>query len=321
MSTSVLPHPAELAGDRGGTDIDRVAAETTTTELGADHLLVIALRPDTDDRRVVATSGYSSIRAAISVAVAAGNTRAWSPVADGGIAAIAVSTLPEIIRSSVEPSGLHSIQVGAVRCGDQVVCMTMWLSSAPSDHIAVQHNDVLNRLAAAAGRDLTAANAAAAARAAATGDRDGGGFSRPSNGEILAALPNREQFHLTLESLQVDEAAVVVFGIDGADTMSADARQAAREVVAESLASALRKCDVIGYVADDTFAVLLANVDRRNAFEIARRLRGGLADGPSISVGLSHEDGLIDPVEMFASAMSAMLDARLEGGSRMLIAC
>ena len=41
----------------------------------------------------------------------------------------------------------------------------------------------------------------------------------------------------------------------------------------------------------------------------------------SISVGLSHESGLIDPVEMFEGAQAAMHDARHEGGARMLIAC
>jgi GGDEF domain-containing protein len=109
--------------------------------------------------------------------------------------------------------------------------------------------------------------------------------------------------------------------------------------VASRLVASVRKHDVIAYVGPDTFGVLLVNVDRHTAFDISRRLRATLAeplDAPSIdippvgtegatslsiSVGLAHEDGLIDTAEMFEAATSAMLDARLEGGSRMLIAC
>jgi hypothetical protein len=41
----------------------------------------------------------------------------------------------------------------------------------------------------------------------------------------------------------------------------------------------------------------------------------------SVSVGLSHDVGLVDPAELFASAESAMADAQDAGGARMLVAC
>jgi GGDEF domain-containing protein len=87
---------------------------------------------------------------------------------------------------------------------------------------------------------------------------------------------------------------------------------------------------VVALVGDNAFAVLLVDVDRRTAFEISKRLRNeasqpvdveGEAVEVSISVGLSHDVGLVDPVELFASAESAMEDAQDAGGARMLVAC
>jgi GGDEF domain-containing protein len=66
------------------------------------------------------------------------------------------------------------------------------------------------------------------------------------------------------------------------------------------------------------------------AFEVSKRLRSDATapvelDGEtvelSVSVGLSHDVGLVDPVELFASAESAMADAQDAGGARMLVAC
>ena len=44
-------------------------------------MLVIAVRPDLDNRRVIASAGNSAVRASISVSIAAGNQRAWATVA------------------------------------------------------------------------------------------------------------------------------------------------------------------------------------------------------------------------------------------------
>ena len=313
----------------------------TIDEHGED-VLVLALWPNADRRTVIASPGNSTIRAAISVAVAAGNTRAWAEVDDGhgAIADLPVSALPEIIRASVEPSGIRSVQVASIRRGDDVDCFSMWLSPSHllSDESRARHAAVITQLGAATDADRARADEAAreaaaaeAARAAATGDRDVA--TRIGVVHSAADLPDREQFERTLAALECDEAAVLVLGIDDteaiADTHGADSVTAARDVVAARLVASVRKHDVIAYIGEDTFGVLLVNVDRHTAFDISRRLRGSLAeplDGDgvtslSISVGLAHEDGLIDTAEMFEAATSAMHDARLEGGSRMLIAC
>ena len=323
--------------------LDQVALAATAaqfTEQGND-MLVLALRPGHDRRKVIASPGNSAIRAAISVAVAAGNTRAWNGLAGDGIVDVPVAALPEIIRASVEPCGIHSVHVGAVHDGDMVACYSMWLSTSafPEAGVRERHLQVLAQLRAAVEHDrLIAAESAkveaarAAARAAETGDRT----AERAQAEIgaLAALPDRDHFDLTVAELQADDAGVLVIGIDDpaaiVDTYGTDGIDLARRTVATRLVASVRKHDVIAYVEDDTFALILVNVDRHTAFDISRRLRATLSEAMppelgqtvlSISVGLSHESGLIDPAEMFADAHSAMLDARQEGGSRMLIAC
>jgi diguanylate cyclase (GGDEF)-like protein len=336
-------HTFDTPGEGQRSALDQVALAATAaqfTDEGND-MLVLALRPGHDRRKVIASPGNSAIRAAISVAVAAGNTRAWNGTDGDGIVDVPVASLPEIIRSSVEPCGIHSVHVGAVHDGDTIACYSMWLSTSafPETGVRERHLQVLAQLRAALEHDrLIAAESAkveaarAAARAAETGDRT----AHRAEAEIdaLAGLPDREQFDLIVSELQVDEAGVLVIGIDEptaiVEAYGADGIDLARRTVAGRLAASVRKHDVVAYVADDTFAIILVNVDRHTAFEISRRLRMVLAEAMpdelgrtelSISVGLSHESGLIDPPEMVADAHGAMLDARHEGGARMLIAC
>lgn len=325
-------------------ELDQVALAVTAGHLTdhEDDMLVLALRPADRQRRVIASPGNSAVRAAISVAVAAGNTRAWAGVEGDDIVDVPVASLPEIIRASVEPCGIHSVHVGAVLDGDTVACYSTWLSTSmlPEPGVRERHLQVLAQLRSAVEHDRRLAvelakveAAKAAARAAETGDRTAQ-RSTEADGDLLGALPDREQFDLTIGELQADEAGVLVIGIDDADQIAADhgvdGLRLARQTVASRLVSSVRKHDVIAYVADDTFALILVNVDRHTAFDISRRLRSHLSEAMptelgemvlSISVGLSHESGLIDPVEMFEGAQAAMQDARQEGGARMLIAC
>lgn len=343
--SSVFVH---TGGQRAALEQVALAVTAAPVDEHGEEVLVLALWPAGEQRKVISSPGNSTIRAAISVAVAAGNTRAWAGVdaGDGTIADLPVAALPEIIRASVEPSGIRSVQVAAIRRGDDVDCYSMWLSPSHAlpDESRARHAALIGQLGAATDADRARADeaareaaAAAAARAAAAGDRD----VPTRSGAVTSAadLPDRNQFERTLAALECDEAAVLVLGIDNADQLTGDDAEAARDTVASRLVASVRKHDVIAYVGPDTFGVLLVNVDRHTAFDISRRLRATLAeplDAPSIdippvgtegatslsiSVGLAHEDGLIDTAEMFEAATSAMLDARLEGGSRMLIAC
>ena len=152
-------------------------------------------------------------------------------------------------------------------------------------------------------------------------------------GDPLATMPTRRDFDDALAQVSSDETGLVVLGIDNIDAITAEhgseAADLVRRAVAASLFGSCRKHDVVALVNDNAFAVLLVDVDRRAAFELSKRLRGDASqpvdhDGEvlkvSISVGLSHDVGLIDPVELFASAESAMEDAQVAGGARMLVA-
>jgi hypothetical protein len=163
------------------TAVEQVALAATAAGFGDDdrELLVVAIRPHTDARRVLASPGNSAVRAAVSVAVAAGNTRPWSDADRNGVTAVSVAALPEIIRSSVEPCGLHTIDVGVVYAGDEVAVYTMWLAPGtfPTAGMRSRHEALLGHLRAAASEDheraveeakLAAARAAARAAEAAS---------------------------------------------------------------------------------------------------------------------------------------------------------
>lgn len=317
--------------------LDRVAATVTSQPAGegSDDMLVLALRPDRDDRRVIASAGNSAVRAAISVAIAAGNLRAWSGAGEDTITDVAVGSLPEIIRSAVEPCGIRSVRVAAVRDGEIPVCLAMWLSRVPAPSAATLdvHRRVLRQLSEAAHGDRDAATAAAEAAAIASGTADDDLVDLPGL-DPLSSLPSREEFDVALAALESTATALVVLAVDNLDAIAiahgADSAEHVVRVVADRLIGECRRHDLVARVAGDTFAVLLADIDRRAAFEVSRRLQSHLsaavADGTglievSISVGLAYDDGLVDPVELFESAESAMDDARQAGGSRMLVAC
>jgi diguanylate cyclase (GGDEF)-like protein len=336
--------------DRQRSAMEQVALAATAAELPdrPGDLLVIALRPGVDSRKVLASPGNSAIRAAISVAVAAGNTRAWADVEPGEVVEVQVNTLPEIIRASVEPVGVRVVQVAVVTqpgaepgSPEEVACYTMWLSPAAELDPTVRdhHVELIDRLEAAATADHAhalerAAREAAitAARAAEQGDRSVGRPDSPFG--VLGGLPGRDHLDRMLDELDAPQAAVMVLTIDDADRILGEhgdrGLDSVREFVASRLVDSVRKHDVVARIDADTFALVLVNVDRRTAFDISRRLRtvvsdvlpeGDWPESVAVSVGLSHEDGLFDAGEMFAAATSAMNDARLEGGARMLVAC
>src|SRR5215217_4254972 len=109
--------------------LDHAAHQLTSAVQEGDEMLVLALHPSADDRRVVASAGNSAIRAAVSVAVAAGNTRAWAGAKHEAVVSIDMSTLPEIIRAAVLPTGIISVRVATVDEADCPMCLVMWLST------------------------------------------------------------------------------------------------------------------------------------------------------------------------------------------------
>ena len=325
----------EATGGRSA--LDQVAALVTSPSIcvDEDEMLVLALRPEHDNRRVIASAGNSAVRAAISVSIAAGNLRAWAAVRDDDVVDVPVASLPEIIRAAIQPSGLQSIRVAAVRDGESPACLLMWLSrtASPSSTAQERHVSTLRALIEAVARDHDSALQRAADETFVTQTAEAAIREVPEL-DPLATIPTREQFDAALAGLKSDETGLIAIALDDMDSLQgelgAEAAEQIRRAVAGRLSSACRRNDVVARVAEDAFAVLLVDVDRRSAFEISKRLRSEVCEPIelaartvelSISVGLSHEVGLVDPVDLFVSAESAMEDAREAGGARMLVAC
>src|SRR5829696_456239 len=145
------PLAANSDADRSGGHrfaLDHVAHELTSAVQDDDEMLVLALHPNANDRRVVASAGNSAIRAAVSVAVAANNTRAWADAKHEAVVSIDMRTLPEIIRAAVLPTGIVSVRVATVDEADEPMCLVMWLSTGAgtAPDLDRSRHEVLERL-------------------------------------------------------------------------------------------------------------------------------------------------------------------------------
>jgi hypothetical protein len=183
----------------------------------AEEMLVIALRPDQDNRRVVASAGNSAVRASISVSIAAGNQRPWTAFESGGIVDVPVAALPEIIRSSIQPSGIHTICVGVVEADATHDALAMWLTRHPSfsDEARARHETVMANLRDAAARDRGDARDRALAEQQARAEQQA---SEPApsvefEGDPLAMMPTRREFDDALARCHdfVEEGADIIF--------------------------------------------------------------------------------------------------------------
>ena len=324
----------------GRSRLDQVATLLTSPAMCPDEeeMLVIALRPDHDKRRVIASAGNSAVRASISVSIAAGNQRPWTTIEGDAVVDIPVASLPEIIRAAIHPSGVQTICAAAVVFDGTRDALAMWLtrSGTFTDEAKARHATAMSNLRDAAARDradaaertLVEQQARAAQQAAEPQEPD------HFDGNPLAMMPTRREFDDALTHVTSDETGLVVLGIDNVDAITtvhgSEAADHVRRVIAARISGSCRKNDVVALVGDNAFAVLLVDVDRRVAFEVSKRLRAessepvefeGATLEISVSLGLSHEVGLVDPVELFASAESAMVDAQDAGGARMLVAC
>jgi GGDEF domain-containing protein len=322
--------PAYFTPAGGRSALDQLADEIAdaTACPGSSDMIVVALRPASDRRRVVASTGNSAIRAAISVAVAAGNLRPWSGADAEAVTDVSVGALPEIIRATIAPNGIQSVRVGILHQSGEAACMTMWLSTAATISVEAErcHVDILRRLSDALEADYE--------RVAALPQPDRSASTESSEPVAVAdvTLPGRAAWAAALDQLDSDETGIIVLAVDGAEALDqggAGRADRLRQACANQLVAALPTGTCVARLEPDVYAVLLASTDRHGAFDASHRLRGAIslaleavaADHLPVAVGFVHEDGLVDPDELFASAMSALGNARQSGGARMLVAC
>ena len=176
-----------------------------------------------------------------------------------------------------------------------------------------------SRLAAivgAAAAAMSAAHAVAAARV----DTLTGVLSRRS---VLRHLEEE------IARVQRDETglACLVIDLDDFKTLNDDlghhAGDRALEAIGAALLRGIRPFDRVGRIGGDEFVVVMTQVSMADAPAVADRLRTQLAessDAPTCSFGLaSWEDG-DGAIELFERADRALLEAKREGGDRLIVA-
>jgi len=98
--------------------------------------------------------------------------------------------------------------------------------------------------------------------------------------------------------------------------------------VANRLQRRLRRCDLVGSLDGDEFAVLAKDVDREQVIELARRLLEALAKPyavagvtieSSASVGIAFGDAHEAPDDMLRAAVAATQQAKSLGGARYVV--
>jgi diguanylate cyclase (GGDEF)-like protein len=301
-------------------------------------VLVIVVRPE-GDHQVIAGGGTGILRAAVSVAVAAGNDRAWRDAPDGDTHEQPVRALPEVITAAAEADGVRAVHTGCVRVDGAVESVAIWFETWDGVATADQRREALAGLAAAGGRERER-RAALAASAPAPDDASEDGASGPRefdpddpNLDALTGLVHVERWAELIDEFDRDEAMLVLLDLDGFAGIAAewgdDVSDRILREIADRLVANCRRDDVIARLGHDRFAVLFGAIDRSQVVEIAKRLLAGVAEplpadlGPdrvTATVALSHQVGLVDLEEMLDSATDALASGKRSGAGRIVLA-
>lgn len=314
--------------------LDAAAQAIARAASVAGETLVLIVRPGREDHRVYGEGGNGVVRAAVSVAEAAGNARTWTEAPIGYTVARPVSSLPSVVSDAAEQSGLRAVHVAAAAVSpDRPDCIALWfVEEADTDpETEERRRETIQVLAAAAHRDARQAEEQAAAEQRAAALR--GDDADNERDDELQGLVDADAFELALEECEADQATVVVIELDqldeiaeryGADTAKAVATEAGRR-----LRATCRGNDVLAVLGPGRYGLLLADVDRATALAVSKRLVAAVAQpldpglGPetvTASVGLAHQAGMPDTAELLDSATSAAASGHTAGGDRLIVA-
>lgn len=148
----------------------------------------------------------------------------------------------------------------------------------------------------------------------------------------LTGLPGRRMLERVLRNEVPRRASgltVAVLALDGLEQVE-EARgvafvEALRAHVARTLIAATRDEDVVGYLGEGTFAVLMRMPDGRFARAVCERLRLRVASRPlqgilpTVSVGVALWGGEERARALLGSALTALDQARQDGGNRVYL--
>jgi diguanylate cyclase (GGDEF)-like protein len=331
-----------------------VVAVANAATARADHdpsrgALVIVARTADGEHRTVGGGVVGPLRAAISVAVAAGNHRLWRGAEGLGTVERSTRSLPEIVRTAAEASNVTTAHVGCILddggvadsdpgARSNVAAVAVWLEIDGNVTCTADRRATMELLAAAAERqrNYLAAQAERAAdtitAAAVTQDRREFDALDPRL-DGVTGLATRASFEAAMGNYESDEATLVVVDLDGFATVAAESGDAIADAVlreiADRMVSSCRRDDLIARIGPDTFAILFADASRSTGLQIAKRLLDTIAmplpiaGGPEVvtaTVALAHQFGLVDMDELWESADDAVASGKRAGTGRLVIA-
>lgn len=324
---------------------DALLAEsaTVTTRAVTDPsygVLVVVVRPTADDHQVISGGGSGVLRAAVSVAVAAGNDRLWRDAPDGDTEQLPARALPEVIAAAAEGDGVRHVHTGRVVIDGEVDAVAIWFETWSGVADADERRSVLTTLRAAAltERERRAALAEATPTDA-TAQTEAAGGERtfdPNDPDLdgVTGVYTSDWFddHLA-DNDEREEAMLVLIDIDGFAPLSEEFGEEAADgvlrVVADRLVANCRRDDVIARIGHDRFAIVFGDIERSQVMTVAKRILSEVAEplpaeiGPSsvtATVALSHQVGLIDIEEMLESAVDALGSGKRSGAGRLVLA-
>ncbi len=341
---SLLDNPTAFSTDLAAPLGGEVVAVANAATARADHddsagELVIVARTGSGSLRAVGGDGCGPLRAAVSVAVAAGNTRLWEGAHDVETVERSVRTLPEIIRTTAEATGVHVAHVGCVE-DDSIAAVAVWFEIDGHVSSAAVRRETMQLLTVAAERqrEFFAARAAVAAAEAPTVQQptaDGRRQFDPDdpNLDMTTGLATRAQFEHAMENYESDEATLVVVDLDRFSQVpehyGEEIADAVLLKIADRLVSSCRGDDLIARIGVDTFAILFADAPRSVGLHVAKRLLDTIAlpldveGGPEVvtaTVALAHQFGLVDMDELLESADGAVASGKRAGSGKLVVA-
>lgn len=134
------------------TNLALEGAAAGAVEHPAPHTaMLVVLRPGTTDAVVVAHEADAKLRAAVRVAIAAGNQRGWAGATDR-IERRRIGELPELIADVARAERVRGYHLAGVFHGEAPLAVALWFSRKESDSAAAvaYRRDSLRLLQAAA---------------------------------------------------------------------------------------------------------------------------------------------------------------------------
>ena len=304
----------------------------------SNGVVVIVVRPEAHDHRVIAGGGTGILRAAVSVAAAAGNDRAWREAPDGDTYEQPVRALPEVIAAAAEADGVRAVHTGCVRVDDVPESVAIWFETWSGVASPEQRRAGLAELAAAGERERerrAALSSASPADATTDPQPTPPREFDPNDPQLdpVTGLLRVERWSELIEDFERDEAMLVLIDLDDLATVATewgdDVCNAVLREIANRLVSNCRTVDVIARLGHDRIAVLFGAIERSEVIEVAKRLLAAVTEplpahlGPehvTAIVALAHQVGLVDLEEMLESAADALASGRRSGAGRIVLA-